>query len=77
MRPSRITVTRWQVVKTSSSRWEMNRTAAPAPAQRGHHQNSRSTSALESAAVGSSITMHPGVEGQRLGDLDDLLVSHR
>ncbi len=31
--PSRITVTRWQISKTSSSRWEMNSTAAPRVAQ--------------------------------------------
>jgi len=34
----------------------------------------RSTSALERAAVGSSMNDHPSVERKGLGDLDDLLV---
>ena len=33
-RPSRMTVTRWQIAKTSSSRCEMNSTAAPAARRR-------------------------------------------
>ena len=55
--PSRITVTRWQISKTSSSRCEMNSTAAPAARSVRTTSNSRATSAADSAAVGSSITM--------------------
>ena len=55
--PSRITVTRWQIAKTSSSRCEMNRTAVPAVRSVRTTSNSRSTSAADSAAVGSSITI--------------------
>ncbi len=55
--PSRITVTRWHSAKTSSSRCEMNRTAAPDALSARTTSNSRFTSAAESAAVGSSITM--------------------
>ena len=56
-RPSRITVTLWQVLKTSASRWEMNSTAAPWERRVVITSKRRSTSALESAAVGSSITI--------------------
>ena len=55
--PSRITVTRWHSAKTSSSRCEMNRTAVPAARSVRTTSKSRSTSAADSAAVGSSITM--------------------
>ena len=55
--PSRITVTRWQISKTSSSRCEMNSTAAPSARSARTTSNSRATSAADSAAVGSSITM--------------------
>ncbi len=56
-RPSRITVTRWQISKTSSSRCEMNITAAPPARSARTTSNSRATSAADSAAVGSSITI--------------------
>ena len=39
--------------------------------------NSRSTSTAESAAVGSSITITPRIERERLGDLDELLLGDR
>jgi hypothetical protein len=55
-RPSRITVTRWQIANASSSRCEMNSTAAPWPRNVRTTSNSRSTSTEVSAAVGSSIT---------------------
>ena len=55
--PSRITVARWQIAKTSSSRCEMNSTAAPSARSVLTTSNSRSTSAADSAAVGSSITI--------------------
>ena len=55
--PSRITVTVWQMAKTSSSRCEMNRTAASWLFRVRITSKSRSTSAAESAAVGSSITI--------------------
>ena len=50
-------VTRWQLAKTSSSRCEMNRTAAPCLRSARMTSNSRSTSTEVSAAVGSSITI--------------------
>ena len=55
-RPSRMIVTRWQLAKTSSSRCEMNSTAAPCLRSVRMTSNSRSTSTLVSAAVGSSMT---------------------
>ncbi len=55
--PSRITVTLWQVVKTSASRWEMKSTAAPSERSVSITSKRRSTSALERAAVGSSMTI--------------------
>ena len=39
--------------------------------------NSRSTSWADSEAVGSSRIEHAGLDRQRLGDLDQLLVGHR
>ena len=75
--PSRMTVTVSQIVKTSSSRCEMNSTAAPASRSVRTTENSRSTSGPESAAVGSSMISIARVEAQRLGDLDDLLVGDR
>ena len=56
-RPSRITVTRWQIAKISSSRCETNRTALPRARSVSTMRNKRSTSVLASAAVGSSITI--------------------
>ncbi len=52
-----MTVTRWQSAKISSSRWEMNRTAAPWSRSARAIEKSRSTSAPDSAAVGSSMTI--------------------
>ena len=76
-RPSRITVTRWQSAKISSSRWETKSTASPCARRVSTMPNSRSTSVLVSAAVGSSITITPRVRRQRLRDLDELLVGDR
>ena len=56
-RPSRITVTRWQIAKISSSRCETKSTALPCARNVSTMPNSRSTSVLVSAAVGSSITI--------------------
>ena len=56
-RPSRITVTVWQIANTSSSRCEMNSTAVPPARSALITSNSRATSTADSAAVGSSITM--------------------
>ncbi len=53
--PSRITVTVWQIAVISSSRCEMNSTAAPCSCSVRTTANSRSTSGPESAAVGSSM----------------------
>ena len=53
--PSRITVTVSQIAKTSSSRCEMNSTAAPCSCSVRTTANSRSTSGPDSAAVGSSM----------------------
>ena len=55
--PSRITVTRWQSANTSSSRCEMKSTAAPRARSVSTIRNSRCTSDVASAAVGSSITI--------------------
>src|SRR5215469_16221282 len=55
--PSRITVTRVQIVNTSSSRCEMNSTAAPWSRSVRITSKSRPVSAADSAAVGSSITI--------------------
>ena len=52
-----MTVTRWQIAKTSSSRCEMNSTAAPPERSVQTTSNSRATSVADSAAVGSSITI--------------------
>ena len=76
-RPSRITVTRWQSAKTSSSRCEMKSTAAPRARSVSAIPNSRSTSVVVSAAVGSSITITRAFARQRLRDLDELLVGDR
>ena len=75
--PSRMIVTRWQMAKTSSSRCEMNSTAAPCARSVRITSNSRSTSTVVSAAVGSSITSTLASKRERLGDLDDLLVGDR
>ena len=56
-RPSRITVTRWQSAKTSSSRCEMKSTAAPCARSVSTTPKRRSTSVCVSAAVGSSMTI--------------------
>ena len=56
-RPSRITVTRWQIVKISSSRCEMKSTALPRACSVSTTPNRRATSVPVSAAVGSSITI--------------------
>ena len=56
-RPSRITVTRWQISKISSSRCEMKRTALPRTRSVSTILKSRATSFVVSAAVGSSMTM--------------------
>ncbi len=56
-RPSRITVTRWQSEKISSSRCETNRIALPRARSVSTMRNSCSTSVVVSAAVGSSITI--------------------
>ena len=48
-------VTCWQMANTSSSRCEMNMTAAPRARSAAMTRNSRSTSTLVSAAVGSSM----------------------
>ena len=56
-RPSRITVTRWQIAKISSSRCETKSTALPRARSVSTMPNSRSTSVVVSAAVGSSITI--------------------
>src|SRR6476469_1251868 len=55
--PSRSTVTRWQISYISSSRCEMNSSAAPFSTSRATTRNSRCASTVDSAAVGSSITM--------------------
>ncbi len=52
-----MTVTRWQISKTSSSRCEMNRTAAPPDRSVATTSNSRATSVADRAAVGSSMTI--------------------
>ncbi len=54
--PSRMMVIRWQAAKTSSSRCEMNSTAAPWSRRVAITANSRLTSTLVNAAVGSSMT---------------------
>ncbi len=51
-----MTVTRWQQAKASSSRCEMNSTAAPWARRVRITSNSRSTSTVVRAAVGSSMT---------------------
>ena len=56
-RPSRITVTRWQIAKISSRRCETKSTALPRARSVSTMPNSRSTSVSVSAAVGSSITI--------------------
>ena len=56
-RPSRITVTRWQMPKISSRRCEMKRTALPRARSVSTMRNSCSTSFVVNAAVGSSITI--------------------
>ena len=71
--PSRITVTRWQIAKTSSRRCEMNSTAAPAARSVRTTSNSRPTSVADKAAVGSSITITLAFS-ESAADLDDLLV---
>ena len=53
--PSRRTVTVSQIVKISSSRWEMKRIAAPRSLSVRTTLNRRSTSCPDSAAVGSSM----------------------
>ena len=55
----------------------MNRTAAPCSRSVAHDAKSRSTSAPESAAVGSSMISTRASKRERLGDLDDLLVGDR
>ena len=55
-RPSRMIVTRWQQTNTSSSRCEMNNTAAPWLRSVAITSKSRSTSTVVRAAVGSSMT---------------------
>ena len=54
--PSRMIVIRWQEANTSSSRCEMNRTAAPPSRRVAITSNNRATSTEVRAAVGSSIT---------------------
>ena len=74
--PSRMTVTVSQSTKTSSRRWEMNRTARRARAARGR----RRTAARPPARQRGGRLVHDDharVEGERLGDLDDLLVGDR
>ncbi len=56
-RPSRITVTRWQIAKISSRRWDTKSTAFPRARNVSTMPNSRSTSVVANAAVGSSITI--------------------
>ena len=53
--PSRRVVTRRQIWKISSSRWEMNRTAAPCSRRVRTTPKSRATSLPVRAAVGSSM----------------------
>ena len=73
-RPSRMTVTRWQISKTSSRRCEMNRTAAPA--ERSVRDHVEQPGDLGGGQGRGGLVHHddPGVQGQGLGDLDDLLV---
>ena len=73
-RPSRMTVTRWQISKTSSSRWEMNRTAAPPERSVRDHVEQPGHLGGGQRRGGLVHHDHPGVQRQRLGDLDDLLV---
>ena len=56
-RPSRITVTRWQIAKISSSRCETKSTALPCARSVSTMPKSRATSVFVRAAVGSSITI--------------------
>ena len=76
-RPSRMIVTRWQQTKTSSSRCEMNSTAAPLRAQ--GLDDVEQPLDLDRGQRGGRLVhdQHPRVERQRLGDLDDLLVGDR
>ena len=74
--PSRITVTRWQVLKTSARRWEMNSTAPPLGAQCRDHLEEPLDLGVGQGGGGLVHDDDPRVEGQGLGDLDDLLVGH-
>ena len=75
--PSRMIVTRWQMAKTSSSRCEMNRTAAPR--SRSVRDHAEQPLDLDAGQRGGRLVhdQHAGVERERLGDLDDLLVGDR
>ena len=75
--PSRMTVTVSHSANTSSKRCEMNSSARPSSRRLRATAKSRSTSTPLSAAVGSSMIEHLGVERDGLGDLDDLLVGDR
>ena len=76
-RPSRITVTRWQSAKTSSSRCEMKSTAAPWARSVSTTRKRRSTS-VERQRRGRLVHHdHARLRRERLRDLDDLLVGDR
>ena len=76
-RPSRMTVTRWQIAKTSSSRCEMKSTALPRARSVSTMPNSRSTSRRRQRGGRLVHDDHPRVRRQRLRDLDELLVGDR
>ena len=72
--PSRRTVTVSQIVKISSRRWEMKSTAAPRSLQRAHDAE-QALDLVAGQRRGRLVhDQHARVEGERLGDLDDLLV---
>ena len=76
-RPSRITVTRWQIAKISSSRCETNSTALPCARSVSTMPNSRSTSVRGQRSGRLVHHDHARVRRQRLRDLDELLVGDR
>ncbi len=76
-RPSRITVTRWQIAKISSSRCETKSTALPRARSVSTMPNSRSTSVRRQRRGRLVHHDHARVRRQRLRDLDELLVGDR
>ena len=76
-RPSRITVTRWQIAKISSSRWETKSTALPCVAQRLDDAEQPVDLRARQRSRRLVHHDHSRVRRQRLRDLDELLVGDR